>query len=380
MQSGAVFSLGKMLEGQRNVRDLGLFNSVKLKAIGLQEKRKEVDLVVTVEEKKPYFFELGAGYESQKGFYANSRAGDHNLFGKNKDGWIEAEVSEIGYRTEARIREPRLWGSRIVANAGLFAERKEEFNKDFGTRTYGASIGLGRTLWKHLTAGLDTRYERRDQYKLAGVVPSGAAAELEPRSIVVTTPALRYDTRDSFMRPTRGGLAQLAVDISSGLTNDLDDFLKYRADFRYFITPHSRLTFACIARAGYIDPYGAFGTVPEDQLFFLGGTADVRGFDENLLSFDAQGNALGGRSQLSGSLEARIDLGWNLELTLFYDVGRIGETLVDNDTTNVFRKSTGTGLRYITPIGPVGLLYGRKLDTVEGEGPDQFHLSIGYTF
>lgn len=380
MKTGAPFSLGKMLAGQRSVRNLGLFDSVKLRAIGLKEKKKKVDLIVEVEEKKPYFFELGGGYESQKGFFANSKAGDHNLFGSNKDGWIGAEISEIGYRAETRIREPQLWGSRILASAGVFAERREEFNKDFGTDTYGASVGFGRTLWKNLTAGLDTRFEKREQYTRTGAVPLSESDAYESRSIVVTTPALRYDNRDSFIRPTRGGLAQLAVDISSGLTSDLDDFLKYRADFRYFITPFSRLTFAGIARAGYIKPYGSFKTVPEDQLFFLGGTADVRGFDENLLSFDPQGNALGGRSQLSGSLEARIDLGWNFELAFFYDAGRISESLVENETTNTVRQSAGTGLRYITPIGPVGLLYGRKLDPLKGEGPDQFHFTIGYTF
>ena len=45
-----------------------------------------------------------------------------------------------------------------------------------------------------------------------------------------------------------------------------------------------------------------------------------------------------------------------------------------------FRTSVGMGLRYITPIGPIGLLYGQKIDPRPGETSGQFHFSIGYTF
>jgi outer membrane protein insertion porin family len=380
MKTGDPFSLGAMLQGQRKIRDLDLFDSVKLRAVGLKEQRQEIDLIVEVEEKKPYFFELGGGYESQKGLYAHSKVGDHNLFGTNKDGWLGAEASEIGYRAESRIREPRFLGSKIWADAGVFIERREEFNKNFGTDTYGASLGLGRSWFKHLTTGLSFRFERREQFKREDVVLGQEATDFDPRSLFVTTPSVRYDTRDSFIRPTKGSLTQLSVDISKGLTNDLDNFLKYRADFRYYMTPLSRLTFAWTLRGGYLDPYGISEKVPEDQLFFLGGTSDVRGFDENLLRFDARGDPLGGRSQLSGSIEARIDLGSNFEFALFYDVGRIGQPSVDHETADTFRSAAGAGLRYITPIGPIGVLYGKKLDPVDGENSGRFHFAIGYTF
>ncbi len=380
MVGGEAFSLKQMLEGQRKIRNLDLFDSVKLRAIGLKEKREEVDLVVEVEEKKPFFLEMGGGYESQKGFFLQSKVGDHNFMGTNKDLWLGAETSEVGYRVESRMEEPRLFGSRISAGGGFFWERIEEFNKDFGTDTYGSSIGFRRAWSSHLATGLSLRYERREQFIRNGIVPPEETTAFEPRSILVTTPSIRYDTRDSFLRPKTGILSQLSVDISRGLTNELDNFLKYRFDFRCYVTPLSRLTLAWVARGGYLDPYGATDTVPEDQLFFLGGTSDVRGFDENLLCFEAGGDPLGGRSQLSGSIEARIDLGGSFELPLFYDIGRIGKALVDHDTADEFRSSVGIGLRYITPIGPVGILYGRKLDPVNGESSGQFHFTIGYTF
>ncbi len=181
------------------------------------------------------------------------------------------------------------------------------------------------------------------------------------------------------MRPRKGLYTSLSVDFSKGLDNELDDFFRYRFGLRYYYTPWRRLTLAMIGRAGFIDPYGTSEKVPEDQLFFLGGISDVRGFDENLLMFDDQGNPVGGRGALSASVEMRLDMGSNIELSFFYDVGKILEP-EGKSVTDKARASIGVGLRYITPVGPIGFLYGFKLNPREEESPGRLHFSIGYTF
>ena len=42
-----------------------------------------------------------------------------------------------------------------------------------------------------------------------------------------------------------------------------------------------------------------------------------------------------------------------------------------------YRDSVGLGFRYNTPVGPLNLEFGWKLDRKEGEEPWRFHLSIG---
>ena len=63
-------------------------------------------LLVTVAEKKPYYFELGGGYQSDKGFYGRSKAGDNNLGGTAKDIWLGTEISQVGYRWDLGFGEP----------------------------------------------------------------------------------------------------------------------------------------------------------------------------------------------------------------------------------------------------------------------------------
>ena len=310
-------------------------------------------------------------------FYGRAKIGDHNLFGLNKDLWAGGEISETGFRLETRLTEPRFLGTHVTASIGAFHEELTEFNQPFGTRTTGGTLSFGKDWGDHWTTALSFRLEKRDQFSVEG--QSTEATEEDTRTIVVTTPYIRYDSRDSFVRPKRGFLSSFSVDISKGIQQQLDNFVRYQFDARYYLTPIERITFASLARFGQVISYAGTNEVPDDQLFYLGGIQDVRGYKENLLRYDADGNPIGGKRAIVGSLEARIDLGMNFELTTFFDIGSVQNTPAE-DGANQFRSSVGMGLRYITPIGPMGLLYGHKLNREEGESAGRFHLSIGYSF
>lgn len=383
LKEGEPFSLARVLAAQRRLRDLDLFQSVQMRSIGLKEKAAKVHLLVTMVEKAAYFFELGAGFQTDTGFYGRIKAGDRNFLGLNKEIRLGGEVSGIGYRWDANLVEPGLLGTRIRTDLGLFTERREEFNQDFGTDATGGNLIFSRLWGKRFFTSLGIRYERRKQYlreKDAATTNVDPEA-LKPRTLWVTSPAVRYDSRDSFIRPHRGSLASLTANISKGLDSSLDNFIKYKLDLRTYLSPKQRLTLAGRAFAGYVQPYGVDGEIPEDQLFFLGGTNDVRGFGENLLRFNAEKDPVGGRLALAGSIEARYALTRKWELTLFVDTGSVQKAPSgDENGDDQWRWATGLGLRYITPIGPIGLLYGHKIDPRPGESRGQLHFSMGYTF
>ena len=100
---------------------------------------------------------------------------------------------------------------------------------------------------------------------------------------------------------------------------------------------------------------------------------------ENLLRFDSDGQAVGGREIIQASIEARYDLGLNLEASIFYDTGAVRNAQSPGGTDD-FQDSVGIGLRYMTPVGPIGFLYGWKLDPRPGESSGRLHFSMGYTF
>jgi outer membrane protein insertion porin family len=378
LSPGDPFSSAKMLKGQKSLRDMDIFDSVQFNPIGLKEKWEQISLLVGVEEKKPYSVEFSLGYETQKGVFFQSKAGDRNLWGLNKNGRIGFDISETGYRVESEILEPRLLGSQISMSTGFYAEEEQLFNQEFGTTVIGANVGFShKPLW-HITPALNLRFEERDQFGQSAINSDDDNA-FSTRPLLALTPSLSFDTRDSFINPKKGIFTAVSADFSKGVVDSLDNFIKYRIESRAYVTPAERLTFAWAGRFGHIAPYGKSNQVADDQLFFLGGISDVRGVDENMLFFDTEDNPLGGRTSLFSSLEARIDLGGDFELPLFFDTGRLSSTPGEGES-GTFRSSVGTGLRYHTPIGPIGFLYGKILDPREGEPSGRFHFSIGYTF
>ena len=380
LKEGDYFSLTKYLEAQRNMRDINALNSVEFKEFGLKEKEGRVDILASVEEKKPYYFQAALGYDTTQNRYVNAKLGDRNLFGLNKEAWVSQEVSDIGYRSEAGVTEPRFLGTRIASTMNVYAEKIEELNTDFGTMTYGSSINLSREFTNNVTLALAFSYQFKDQYqKDPGDVGQQEDDAFDGRHMFITSPSISYNSTDSFIRPRKGLYTIFSVDFSNALGDAPDDFLKYQAQARYYYSPLSFLTLALRARYGYLEPIAVNADIPNDQLFYLGGATDVRGFDENLLRFDSEGDPVGGREFYTGSLEARIDVGMNFEITCFYDTGKVGKTNSDEGDEG-FRSSLGTGLRYVTPIGPVGFLYGWKTSPKENEARGNLHFTIGYSF
>ncbi|MBW1898197.1 MAG: outer membrane protein assembly factor BamA [Deltaproteobacteria bacterium] len=381
IKKGEPFSLIKMLETQRNIRNINAFETARIKPMGLKEKADKVNFLVEVEEKKPYSFQVSVGYDTSRRLYADTRIGDLNLFGLNKDTWASLEVSEIGERGVVGITEPRFVGTRISSTLNLFGENREEFNKRFGTTAFGAVLSFKHKLPYNLSVGLALSVERKEQYlRVEEAVVSDESEEYKPRSILVNTPLIVYNSIDSFIRPRKGIFSSLTMDVSKGLENSLDDFIKYQYEIRLYYTFHKRLTFAIRGRTGHIVPFGEESNIPDDQLFFLGGLSDVRGYDENRLRVDAEGEAVGGRTQFLGSIEVRFDVGYNIELAPFFDTGSIQDALL-NEGADEFRSSVGISLRYLTPSLPIGLQYGHKLDRkTSEENAGRLYFTIGYTF
>jgi outer membrane protein insertion porin family len=130
---------------------------------------------------------------------------------------------------------------------------------------------------------------------------------------------------------------------------------------------------------GHIEPFDPGSTIAEDQLFFLGGTTNVRGFDENMLVFDSSGDPAGGKTMAHATVESRISITKAIELSIFLDSGQV-KNMANNSRDRGIRSTLGMGFNYITPIGPVSLMYGYKLDKKENESDGEVHFSIGYTF
>ena len=269
VQPQTPLSLRSLYDGQRRLRDLDIFHGVSYRTFGLKEKEETVNLFVEVEENKPYYVQVSGGYESDSGFFGRTKVGDRNLFGLNKDLWAGAEISQTGYRLETRLTEPRFLGTRTTASIGAFNEELTEFNQPFGTRTTGGSLGFGREWGKHWTTALSFRLEKRTQFSVEAR-PADPLDE-ETRTIFVTTPYVRYDSRNSFVRPTRGLLSSFGVDISKGSPEPAGRLLPLPVRYPLLlVSPEGKVTLAGLARIGQVISLRGQRTGPRRPAFFPG--------------------------------------------------------------------------------------------------------------
>lgn len=75
----------------------------------------------------------------------------------------------------------------------------------------------------------------------------------------------------------------------------------------------------------------------------------------------------------------RFDLGRRLTLGTFVDSGNV-YILVRNIDLRDLRYSAGLGLRYRTPLGPIRVDWGYKLNRRPEESASHFHFTIGNAF
>jgi len=116
---------------------------------------------------------------------------------------------------------------------------------------------------------------------------------------------------------------------------------------------------------------GDFEELPAQYRFFAGGDRSVRGYGYNELSpTDADGNKVGGRHLLVGSVEIERDLPRNFGVAAFFDIGNAFDNFGDP-----LEYSAGLGIRYRLPFLIMGLDIAQSLSE-SGRSP---HIHLNFT-
>ena len=114
-----------------------------------------------------------------------------------------------------------------------------------------------------------------------------------------------------------------------------------------------------------------FDSLPASLRFFAGGDGSIRGFDyESLGPEDSDGDVVGGKHLLVGSIEYEHPITRKWGVAVFTDYGNAFDDLQDSD----FNMGAGIGVRWHSPLGPI------RVDVAKGIVPEhgvRLHLSMG---
>ncbi len=367
-----------LLAFQQAVFRTGLYKSVRLHRI----KRPDegiLDLVVELEETLFFEFEFGAGYGTDTGIrgFLGAKTRNMNRRGRRLAARVTASEKEQIYLAD--LREPWVFGNRWKFEGGVTASHTEAERESFSFRKTSVVTSINKTIFARSSVSVQYELSRDDLFDVKpGAVLSpkdqGSANISAVRGVFV------LDFRDDPFNPRKGAFNSGSAELASSVLGSEVDYYKLVGQSSWYFPVFRRNTFVASGRAGVVRPLGDTEEVPIQKRFFLGGRATVRGFDEDSIGPRGDdGSLTGGEFMVNGNVELRVPLKYGFLVAFFLDAGSVW---FKDDPENDFdlRESAGLGLRYITPVGPVALDYGRKLDRREGEPSSEWHFTIGAVF
>jgi outer membrane protein insertion porin family len=383
---GDAYNYESILGSQQRIYRLGFFGLARFEPLHPGKKEPVKDMLLSVEERPAGAFEFGLGYGDVDLYRGFMEVSHRNLWGQARYASFRVERSDIVQRAIFNFREPWFLGAKLDSAFSLSWSDSKKLDTDtreiyYETRKTSASFGVEKN-YDGLRPSLVYQYENVENYNVKPeVVPS---KEDQGRVLISSlTPGISWDLRDNFLNPMRGSFHSIAVKEALTALGSEADFTKATAQTSWFLPSGRRVVFALSGRAGKAWPHGDTLEIPLHERFYLGGSTTVRGYRQDLVgptNSDAAGNPIptGGSSMVVFNAEMRLNPQGSFGLVFFYDAGNVwADSHIDFGD---LRASYGAGIRYNTPVGPLRLDYGQKINRQAGEAPGEFHFSIGHTF
>ena len=182
--------------------------------------------------------------------------------------------------------------------------------------------------------------------------------------------------------PTNGSILSLEAKFAGGILGGNSDI--YRAEvswskYQPFILNRS-WTLATRIKGGFISSFGDTTLfIPFWDRFFLGGGTSVRGYEDLTLQDFSQSGSVSDIYKLLSNIELRFPIFWRFGGQLFMDGGNLWDEF-NRVSPRRLKFSAGGGFSLITPMGPVRLDYGYKLNPDENDKSAQSRLHFGLLF
>lgn len=392
-----------IFESQRKIYRLGFIDraSIDIKNV---EPDGATDIEVKVKESKFNRFDIRFGYGTAEGLRSSIEFTKKDLGGRGQTIFARADISywlrDFNPFSDIFNSEENYFNTKIF-NVGfiwpwLFRQNmdlrinyiNQERRRIYQLRSNDIILGIERDLTRHYHGGVQYQVRFRDPI---GDIQPDLRYE-EKRRLGFLGFFLFHDTRNNPFEPYKGHLQTYRIDFASRnlVPGGEYDYLKFFIKGDFFTRPIKKLVTAFSVRSGYGYVLGG-GDIPIEERFFLGGTTSVRGFEEDSLGpvvFNPDTNKntpAGGDFMIGYNVELRWSLRKGLGFVIFTDGGNVWAQPDEANFGKIvsfrdLRESAGVGLRYATPIGPLRIDLGLKLDKRRNEPLNEWHFFVGNMF
>ncbi len=408
MHEGDPLSQAEMVDSQRRLYNLGIFNQVDMAVQNPEGVEPKKNVLFNLDEAPRWTFRYGGGIEFATGNTPqinNPQGGSGvspngvleitrlNMFGRDQTLSMRARVGLLTRRGLISYDAPKLF-SRENWHFTLSA---------FYDNTVNVNTFTSERLEGSL--GAEQRYSRvttmiyRLSYQRVRVDPSSLVIDpnlipLYSRPVTIAMPSFTWvrDTRDNPVDTRKGTYNLLNLGIATSALGSQSNFGKVLfQNSTYYTFGRRKWVFARNTQIGIEHPYGtnhypggSATAIPLPELFFAGGGNSLRGFAINQAGPRdlATGYPIGGQGLFVNNLEIRTPpvmlpyVADNLSFVFFHDMGNVfasanqilrGLIRIQQPSITACApanssfgcnfaynpQAVGIGIRYKTPVGPV---------------------------
>ncbi|MFI5299755.1 MAG: outer membrane protein assembly factor BamA, partial [Polyangiales bacterium] len=419
---GQPYSETGLETSRRRIMALGYFERVDItpERSGATD---ALDIFVEVAERPTGTFQIGAGFSSIESFILTAQIQQANLFGRGQSLSLQAQASGLRTLINLRFFEPYVFGSSWSGAMDVYDQQR--IYDTFSQTSLGSAITLGYPIiapW--LRASLTYTAERVRVTNSTGGTLLGTSAAVSffqrlPLANLfqdgITSSVkgtILWDTRDNRLFATNGLFIQASSEFATPELLSENTFIRHRVSIKGYYPLGEGVVFKVNTEWGDVTSPSNTG-VPIFARFFLGGIYDVRGFklrsigprlplnasvDPNSGLF-ANGANIGGNMELYTNVEIEFPILDKVGIrgVVFFDAGNAFNTeslycqaahgspvdqVVDPCNQNIFalRTSTGVGIRWFSPLGPLRFEWGFPLARLPYEDSSVFEFTIGNFF
>ena len=355
----------------------------------IEEKRisdTKLDIIVKVTEAATGSLMLGGGYGSYDKLMVNGSITEVNMFGSGLGLGLSADLSARSSRFELSLKNPAINDSDYNGEIEIH-NSESEINRsvyESTINTKGFSVALGKQLFRDFYAG--ARY-RLDYIQEDYDYTSDFLAERDPnREIYETkdymsssvTPYVNFDNTDDYYFPREG--VKLGTSLEYAGVGGDSKYLKSTSYGKYFYSLEDLAELDWVFRLKtQVKVLVDNGQINQGDSLYLGGAKTLRGYksyafpsNESGYKTDPFKNLWANSAEMSFPLIPSAKMRWGV----FYDYGMIGQDSFDD----VQRSGTGALFEWISPMGPLQLIFAKALDAEAGDDTSTFEFSLGSSF
>lgn len=375
-RKGDLFRFSELEKSQEALYRTGLFESAVLRP-----RKKgplgEIPIVVQVKEGRHRRVRAGVGYGTDE--KARWQVSWETV--RVRDRMVNAGASIRNSALERQaaftVRRP-YWPDRDTALAGEAGWAWLRLPA-FEYRSLFARGGVEHALTPRWSASLYAASERVFHFVPGGdfVLPGGRR-RLRGENLFSLPCKATFNHADDPYDPHRGFILAFTAEPTTGPRSS---FLKATAEGRLYLPAGNDRVLAARLKAGGIFGGGSIGAIPPTRRFFAGGQSSLRAFRYGVLGpLAGEGKIQGGKGLLELATELRFPLSPGLTGVLFADAGNATRKPFAAGGLSLY-SDAGAGIRFKTPVGPVGLDLAFKLKrTPVDRSAYQLAFYVGYAF